>query len=228
MLQQSSGRAVASARRDTTMLLELVAIPAFGGRCASSAAKISRLTDGTSTTASIAQADPDAAPARSGVGWTRSAAASAASASSRPFSTRRSSHCRFETMARSSTSALTSTSATSMPWSAACCAICAPIVPAPTTSSRPSGGADCRDSVTRSGLVGPAHRHPGGALGQLLGRLGVADDRREVPFELQPAEHDALGGVELLLRNLLPARVRAGDDKLRLLRVLAAADANVA
>src|SRR6202049_839413 len=65
MLQQSSGRCVASARRDTTMLLELVAIPAPGGRCASSVAKTSRLTDGTSTTASIAHAEPEAAAARS-------------------------------------------------------------------------------------------------------------------------------------------------------------------
>ncbi len=32
MLQQSSGRAVASASRDTTMLLELVAMPARAGR----------------------------------------------------------------------------------------------------------------------------------------------------------------------------------------------------
>ncbi len=60
------------------------------------------------------------------------------SRSSLPFSTRRSSHCRFDAIARCSTSALTSTSETSMPLSAACCAICAPMVPAPTTSRRPS------------------------------------------------------------------------------------------
>src|ERR1700693_330189 len=225
MLQQSSGRRVASASRDTTILLELVAIPASAGRLASSAANTSRLTDATSTTASIAHAAPEAARGRSLIAVTPRAAASAASRSSLPFSTRRSSSCRFDAIARCSSSGFTWTSATSIPWSAACWEICAPIVPAPTTSKRPSAPAG---TVMRSRLVGPADRHPRGALGQLLGRFHVANDGREIAFELQPAEHDPLGRVELLLRDLLPSRVRAGDDELRLLRILRGADADIA
>ena len=137
MLQHSSGRRVASARRETTMLLEFVAMPAPFGRCASRSANTSRLTASSSTTASIAHAQSRAAAARSEPACTRAAAALACSESSLPFSTRRSSHCRLDATACFSLDWSTSCSATSTPCSAACCAICAPMVPAPTTRSRP-------------------------------------------------------------------------------------------
>src|ERR1039457_2789472 len=131
-------------------------------------------------------------------------------------------------MARWRGSASTSTSGTSIPWSAACCAIWAPMVPAPTTSRRPWSPRSRRDRVIRSAFIRPPDRHTGGAVGQLLRGLGVSHDRREIALQLQPAEHDPLGGVELLLRHLLPARIRAGDHEFGLLSVLASADAHVA
>src|SRR5580704_12200531 len=79
-----------------------------------------------------------------------------------------------------------------------------------------------------SGLVRPPDRHAGGAVGELLRCLGVAHDRRKVALELEPAEHDPLGGVEFLLRHLLPAGVGPRDHELCLLRVLATADTNIA
>src|ERR1039457_5722180 len=129
-------------------------------------------------------------------------------------------------MARWRGSASTSTSGTSIPWSAACCAIWAPMVPAPTTSRRPWSPRSRRDRVIRSAFIRPPDRHTGGAVGQLLRGLGVSHDRREIALQLQPAEHDPLGGVELLLRHLLPARIRAGDHEFGLLSVLASADAH--
>src|ERR1700680_565869 len=102
------------------------------------------------------------------------------------------------------------------------------MVPAPTTSRRPWSPASGTDEVIRSAFVRPPDRHAGGAVGQLLRALGVADDRREVTFQLEPAEHDPRGGVELFPSHLLPARVRAGAPELALLTVLARPDADVA
>src|SRR5580692_941917 len=131
-------------------------------------------------------------------------------------------------MARCRCSASTSTSETSMPWSAACCAICAPMVPAPTTRRRPSAAPALSDGVIRSDLVRPPDRDARRAVGELLRCLRVSDDRGEVALELQPPQHDALGRVELLLSHLLPARVGAGDHELGLLRILTRADADIA
>src|SRR5579862_2845650 len=101
------------------------------------------------------------------------------------------------------------------------------MVPAPTTSRRPWARPSGTEEVTRSRLVRPSDRHAGGAIGQLLARLGVAHDRREITLQLEAAEHDSLGGIELFLSHLLPARVGAGDDELGLLGVLPGPDANV-
>src|SRR5579862_2204228 len=107
-----------------------------------------------------------------------------------------------------------------MPCSAACCAICAPMVPAPTTSRRPSALPSFFAGLIPSGLVRPPDRNPSGAVGQLLRRLGVPDDGHHVALQLEAAQHDPLGGVELLRGDLLPARVGAGDDELGLLGIV--------
>src|SRR5579863_7218432 len=99
------------------------------------------------------------------------------------------------------------------------------MVPAPTTSRRPWARPSGTEEVIRSGLVRPPDRHPCGAVGQLLRSLGVAHDRREIALQLEAAEHDSLGGIELFLSHLLPARVGAGDDEFGLLGVLPRPDA---
>src|ERR1700729_2385131 len=102
------------------------------------------------------------------------------------------------------------------------------MVPAPTTSRRPSSPLPARRGLIRSRLVRPPDRHSSGAVGQLLRGLRVAHDGREITFQLQAAKHDSLGGVELLLRHLLPARIGTGDDEFGLLSILAGPDSDIA
>src|SRR5579864_446771 len=136
MLTQRSGRRVEPATLLMPMVEELLASTASGGATWSSSANTERLSSRSSKTASITKSASPPASRRWVVVRTRSSAAWASSCDSLPFSTRRARWPPFESLALRSCSSLLSWSQTSTPCSAACCAICAPMLPAPTTTSR--------------------------------------------------------------------------------------------
>ena len=133
MLATRSGRPVASAICDDMIADEFVVRIACGGATLSSRAKTSRLTSSFSTAASITRSAPAAAASRSVLKVSRAKAASTSSRVRRPFATSRSSRACSWDRARSSASSVRSVTVVSWPASAQTMAICAPIVPAPTT-----------------------------------------------------------------------------------------------
>ena len=135
MLATRSGRPVASASCDDMIADEFVVRIACGGASLSRRAKTSRLTSSFSTAASITTSAVDAAASRSVVNVSRAKAASTSSRVRRPLSTSRSSRERRDDSARASASSVRSVTVVSWPARAQTMAICAPIVPAPTTST---------------------------------------------------------------------------------------------
>src|ERR1700716_2467536 len=85
----------------------------------------------------------------------------------------------------------------------------------------------CSCMLVRSPFVGPIHGHTSRRLGQLLRGLGVPDDGGQVAFQLQLAGQQSLDGVELLRRDLLPARVGRGDHEVTFLCICGRPDLDV-
>src|SRR5712691_10422599 len=171
MFTQSSGRVVASAMLLIPMLDELLASTAPAGASLSSSANIARLMPRSSNTASMTKSAPRVASARSVVVCTRLSTVSASAAASFPFSTRRIRWPRFESTAVWRRSSLVSLSATSSPCSAACCAIWAPIEPAPITDRRCTRSTREIEDFVRYSLDGKDSRHP--VQGQHVGEQAV-------------------------------------------------------
>ena len=134
-LHTLSGRAVASATREETMLDEFVTSSVWSGQTASSSEKIVRLTERSSTAASITRSAVAAAASRSVVRVSRSHAASTSSRVRRSFSTSRERRCSSCVRARSSWSWLMSTREVPYPARAQTAAIWDPMVPAPRTTT---------------------------------------------------------------------------------------------
>src|ERR1700674_1944966 len=165
MFTHRSGRAVASAILLIPIVDELLASTAFGGATWSSSANTARFNARSSYTASMTKSAPVTASARSEVVRTRESASSASAWPTFPFSTRRMMCPRFDSTAVVSCSELLSCSLTSTPHNAACCAIWAPMLPAPMTPKRiisppPSGGGQGGGGGACASLDREDSRHP--------------------------------------------------------------------
>src|SRR5439155_12976093 len=72
------------------------------------------------------------------------------------------------------------------------------------------------DGCSAGRLVDELGGNAGGQVDQLVGRLHIADDGRQVALQLELPLHHALDRVELLSNDFLPPAVWSHDDELGL------------